>query len=144
MPIFRDSSSTNRTAENGLLGGEGDFVPAFLWRANSQSDFKQGIRRMQCDQKLRIRRERVDFRPKRENRFSALSGWQSSCPLPTPSTLGASCDLPPSSVLPRCIEIALYLVRNRLLFGTGKCDIFADCKHEHAVCCDKCLFQKLF
>jgi hypothetical protein len=55
MPSFRNSFSINRTAENGLLGGEGDFVPAFLWRANSQSGFKEGVRRMQCDQKAWIR-----------------------------------------------------------------------------------------
>jgi hypothetical protein len=61
MPIFRDSSSTNRTAENGLLGGEGDFVPAFLWRASSQSGFWEGIRRMQCDQKTGLVHSELTF-----------------------------------------------------------------------------------
>jgi hypothetical protein len=33
---------------------------------------RRGTRRMQCDQRPGIRRERVDFRPKLENRFSAF------------------------------------------------------------------------
>jgi hypothetical protein len=48
MPVFRDCSQTNRTAENGLLGSEGGTVLVFLRRAYAQSGFKQSIRRMQC------------------------------------------------------------------------------------------------
>jgi hypothetical protein len=51
MPVFRDYSETNRTAENGLLDREGVTAIAFLGRAHAQSGFKQGIRRMQCDHK---------------------------------------------------------------------------------------------
>jgi hypothetical protein len=42
MPVFRDYSHTNWTAENGLLGSEGVTVPAFLRRAHAQSGFEQG------------------------------------------------------------------------------------------------------
>jgi hypothetical protein len=55
MSEFRGYFQANRTGENGLLGGEGRAVPAFLWSAEVQSGFKEGIRRMQCDQKLGIR-----------------------------------------------------------------------------------------
>jgi hypothetical protein len=54
MPVLRDYSHTNRTAENGLLGSEGVTVPAFLRRAHAQSGFDEGIRRMQYDHKPRI------------------------------------------------------------------------------------------
>jgi hypothetical protein len=43
MPVFRDSSSANRTAENGLLDSEGGIFLDFLWRAHAQSDFEEGI-----------------------------------------------------------------------------------------------------
>jgi hypothetical protein len=62
-PVFRDYPQTNRTAENGLLGFECSNVVAFLRKANAQSGFEEDRRRTQCDQKLRIRRERVDLRP---------------------------------------------------------------------------------
>lgn len=52
-------------------GEIGVTVPAFLWRAHAQSRFTESFRRMQCDQELGIRRARFDFRPERENRFSA-------------------------------------------------------------------------
>jgi hypothetical protein len=51
MPVFRDYSEANRTAENGLLVGEGATVPLFLRRAPTQSGFNKCIRRMQGDQK---------------------------------------------------------------------------------------------
>jgi hypothetical protein len=61
MPIFRDSSSANRTAEKGPLDSEGGIFLAFLWKARAQSGFEEGIRRMQCDHKRAIRPRRVDF-----------------------------------------------------------------------------------
>ena len=61
MPIFRDSSSANRTAEKGPLDSEGGISLAFLWMAHGQSGFEAGIRRMQCDHKPAIRPRRVDF-----------------------------------------------------------------------------------
>jgi hypothetical protein len=48
---FRNIVFTKRTAENGLPDTEGSTVLAFLWRAHAQSGFKEGIRRMQRDQK---------------------------------------------------------------------------------------------
>jgi len=47
-------ASTTWTGENGLLSSEGVTILAFLWRAHAQSGLKEGIRRMQCDQKPRI------------------------------------------------------------------------------------------
>jgi hypothetical protein len=61
MPVFRDSSSTNRTAENDYSAENGVVVPAFLRTPHAQSGFKEGIRRMECDQKPAIRASRVDF-----------------------------------------------------------------------------------
>jgi hypothetical protein len=61
MPIFRDSSSANRTAEKGPLDGDGGIFLAFLWRAHARSGFEEGIRRMQCDHKSAIQPRRVDF-----------------------------------------------------------------------------------
>jgi hypothetical protein len=46
MPIFRDSSSANRTAEKGPLDSEGGIFLAFLWRAHGQSGFEEGTQRM--------------------------------------------------------------------------------------------------
>jgi len=42
MPVFRDYSQTNRTAENGLLSSEGGHLLAFLQRAHAQSGFDKG------------------------------------------------------------------------------------------------------
>jgi hypothetical protein len=42
MPVFRNISSSNRTAENGLLVGEGGTIPAFLQKARAQSGFTEG------------------------------------------------------------------------------------------------------
>jgi len=42
-------------------GEIGVTVPAFLWRAHAQSGFTESVRRMQCDQKLGIRRALFDF-----------------------------------------------------------------------------------
>jgi hypothetical protein len=39
MPVFRDYSQANRTAENGLVGSEAAVFPAFLQRAIVQSGF---------------------------------------------------------------------------------------------------------
>jgi hypothetical protein len=61
MPVFRDYSQTNRTTENALLLIECRNILAFLQRANVQSGFEQGVKRMQCDQKVRFRPERLDF-----------------------------------------------------------------------------------
>jgi hypothetical protein len=49
VPAFRDYSSTNRTAENRLLGSEHRHDPAFLLRAHMQSGFGEVIRRTQSD-----------------------------------------------------------------------------------------------
>jgi hypothetical protein len=54
MPIFRDYSQANRTAENGLLGIECGTVLAFLRKAHAQSGFEEDMRRMQCDHKPQI------------------------------------------------------------------------------------------
>ena len=43
MPVFRDYSHTNWTAENGLLGSEGVTVPAFLRRVHAQSGFDRAL-----------------------------------------------------------------------------------------------------
>jgi hypothetical protein len=51
MPVFRDCEQAYRTAENGLFDSEGRAAVAFLRRANAQSGFKHGIRRMQRDHK---------------------------------------------------------------------------------------------
>jgi integrase len=51
MPVFRDYSQTNRTAENGLLRSRGLNVLAFLWMAHARSGFDEGIKRMHCDHK---------------------------------------------------------------------------------------------
>jgi hypothetical protein len=51
MPVFRDYSLANWTTENGLLAIECGGVLAFLQKAQTQSGFKKGSRRMQCDQK---------------------------------------------------------------------------------------------
>jgi len=56
MPVFRNISSSNRTAENGLPVGKGAPVPPFLRRAHAQSGFETSCRRMQCDQKPMKRR----------------------------------------------------------------------------------------
>ena len=64
MPVFRDYSQTNRTAENGLLGIECSTVPALLRKAHEQSGFEEGVRRMQCDQRPGIPPQRVDFCPR--------------------------------------------------------------------------------
>src|ERR1700731_4656388 len=61
MPVFRDYSQTNRTAENGLLRSRGLNVLAFLWMAHARSGFDEGIRRMHCDHNPRLRVSRVDF-----------------------------------------------------------------------------------
>jgi len=54
-------SSKNRTGENGVLGVEWRRRPGFLRRAQAQSGFEEGMRRMQCDHSARMRPERVDF-----------------------------------------------------------------------------------
>jgi hypothetical protein len=61
MLAFRDCALTNRTAENGPFGMECGIALAFLRKAHSQSGFKKGIRRMECDQKPEIRALRIDF-----------------------------------------------------------------------------------
>jgi|HubBroStandDraft_4_1064222.scaffolds.fasta_scaffold400192_2 hypothetical protein len=49
MPIFRDNSSANRTAEKALLDTEGGIFLTFLWRAHAQSHFGEDMWRMKCD-----------------------------------------------------------------------------------------------
>jgi hypothetical protein len=71
MPIFRDYSQTNRTAENGLFGSEAVTVPAFLWRAHVQSGFEGGIRRKQCDHNPGIRPCELTFVSALETEFGA-------------------------------------------------------------------------
>jgi len=61
MPVFRDYSQANQTAENGLLVGEEVTVPPFLRRAPAQSGFKKGSRRMQCDLEAGDLGKAVDF-----------------------------------------------------------------------------------
>jgi hypothetical protein len=61
VPVSRDCALTNRTAENGPFGMECGIALAFLWKAHSQSGFKKGTRRMECDQKPEIRALRTDF-----------------------------------------------------------------------------------
>src|SRR5580704_8875619 len=56
LPVFRDYAWTNRTAENGLLAGERHNFPPFLRKAHTQSGFKEGIRRTQCDHRLNANR----------------------------------------------------------------------------------------
>jgi hypothetical protein len=51
MPVFRNISYKNRTAENEQLKSVGIILLAFLWRTHVESGFKLGVRRMQCDQK---------------------------------------------------------------------------------------------
>jgi hypothetical protein len=69
MPVFRDYSQTNRTAENGPHSTECSQRPGFLRKAHAQSGFRYGIRRMQCDQKPWMRPWRVDFCRHLGNRF---------------------------------------------------------------------------
>lgn len=52
MPIFRDYLQTNRTVENGLLGSESAFCPGFSLGGACAVRFREGLRRMQCDQKV--------------------------------------------------------------------------------------------
>ena len=54
VPDFRDISSRTWTGENALLGSEGDTVLVSLWRLHAQSGFREGLRRMERDQKLGI------------------------------------------------------------------------------------------
>jgi hypothetical protein len=61
MPVFRDYSPTNRTAENGQLGSEWRQCPAFLWRADAQSGFEEHIRRTECDHKRGIQHGELTF-----------------------------------------------------------------------------------
>jgi hypothetical protein len=56
MPVFRNISSSNRIAENGLPVDKGALVAPFLRRAHVQSGFETSCRRMQCDQKPMKRR----------------------------------------------------------------------------------------
>jgi len=55
IPQQAGLQKTDCKAENGVT------VPAFLRRAHAQSGFKDGSRRMQCDQKPGIQPLRVDF-----------------------------------------------------------------------------------
>jgi hypothetical protein len=43
-PIFRDTCPTKWTGENALPAAKAVTVLAFLWRAHSQSGFKEGVR----------------------------------------------------------------------------------------------------
>ena len=82
MPVFRGYSQTNRTAENGLLGIECSTVPALLRKAHEQSGFEEGLRRMQCDQKLGIRPSRVNFLRIGETDFDASRKPRTERPRP--------------------------------------------------------------
>ena len=53
-PVFRDSSSTNRTGENGLLCSEERYCPGFSLDGQTQPGFEESMRRMRCDQKQNV------------------------------------------------------------------------------------------
>ena len=61
MPAFRDSSSTNRTGENGPVGIDWRECPRFSPEARVAVRFPGCSRRMQCDHKPGIQPRRVDF-----------------------------------------------------------------------------------
>jgi|HubBroStandDraft_2_1064218.scaffolds.fasta_scaffold461001_1 hypothetical protein len=61
MPVFRDISPKNRTAEKELLIQKWGTFMTFLRSAHAQSGFQTGFRRMQCDHRLNAKRTGLDL-----------------------------------------------------------------------------------
>jgi hypothetical protein len=71
-PFFAILACQSGLERTHCLAAKAVTVLAFLWRAHSQSGFKEGIRRMQCDQTPGIRPQPVDFCPYRVNHAQCL------------------------------------------------------------------------
>ncbi len=75
--------SSNQTGESVLLYSAGEIWGTFLRRAETQSGFDKPAWRMECDHKLVIWRERLDFWP----------GTEGRCPFASSATLSTDARL---------------------------------------------------